>query len=78
MYKMSKTPLTSWGIAVKTELMKNGKTQEWLIQEIKKQTDNYVDSSNIYKVLYGKLNSKVLINIINNILHINPKTQKKG
>lgn len=67
---MSKIPLKGWGLVVQTELLKRGETQEWLIQEIKKHTDNYVDGSNLYKILRGTLNSKPIINAINEILGI--------
>lgn len=67
--------LTEYGIRIKTELMLRGKTQEWLIAEIKKLLpDKYVDSSNLWKILHGKLNSIEIINAINEILNIKPET----
>ena len=65
-----KYPLTDYGIAVKTQLMRMGKTQEWLICELTKNTNMFVDCSVVNKILTGRLNSKKLISEINSILKL--------
>lgn len=64
-------PLTDYGITVKTKLLQLGKTQQWLIDEVKKKLpDKYLDTSNMYKILTGEINSKDIVGAINNILNI--------
>jgi len=63
-------PLTEYGIKVNSELMRIGKTQAWLIEEVRAKTGRYVDCSNLNKIFIGSLNSKPIINAINQILGI--------
>lgn len=64
-------PLTDYGITVKTKLLQLGKTQQWLIDEVKKKLpDKYLDTSNMYKILTGEINSRDIVGAINNILNI--------
>ena len=63
-----KNPLTNFGFDVKKKLIDIDKPQSWLIEEIKKETNLYVDSSVLNKVLTGRLNSKKIIAAINKIL----------
>lgn len=64
-------PLTDYGITVRTKLLHMGKTQKWLISEIKKELpDKYVDTSNLYKLLTGEIKSSDLTAAINKILAI--------
>lgn len=65
-----KYPITEYGVKVKVALMKQGKTQEWLIKELSKATGQYVDSSNLNRVITGRLHSQSLIAGINKILDI--------
>jgi len=63
--------ITEYGKQIKIELIDQGKTQKWLIEEIKKKLpDKYIDSSNLYKVLSGTLNSPEIVTAINGILEI--------
>jgi hypothetical protein len=63
-----KNPLTDFGVDVKRKLIDIDRPQSWLIEKIKNETNLYVDSSVLNKVLTGRLNSKKIINAINNIL----------
>lgn len=54
---MLKRAPTAFGIAVKTRLLELGQTQEWLIAACRERTGMYVDSSTMYKLLTGQLNS---------------------
>lgn len=62
-------PLSDYGLKIKAAILLRGKTQRWLIEEIKKmETDIYVDSSVLNKVLTGKITRGKLIDAINHIL----------
>ena len=62
-------PLSDYGLKIKNAILSRGKTQRWLIEEIKKtETDIYVDSSVLNKVLTGKITRGKLIDAINRIL----------
>lgn len=67
-----KNPLAEYGIAVKVELFKRSKTQNWLIEEVKKILPNkYLDTSNLNKILTGRLNSPEIVTAIDSILGTN-------
>lgn len=51
---MNSCKFTSFGLRVKTELLKIGKEQKWLENEIRKGTGLYVDNGYMYKVLTGQ------------------------
>lgn len=62
---------TDYGINVKVKLMEQGKTQEWLLEQLREKLPrNYFDSSILYKVLTGQVNSPNMIAAINEILGI--------
>ncbi|MBR1740004.1 MAG: hypothetical protein IJ737_06915 [Ruminococcus sp.] len=64
-------PLTDYAIAVKVALMKQNKTQTWLIERLRERLpERYIDSSIIYKVFTGQVNSQSIIEAINEILGI--------
>lgn len=68
---MSKLPkITDFGLCVKTELLKNGRTQKWLEEEITKKTGLFVDSGYMYKILTGQRNAPKIVEAICDILHI--------
>lgn len=67
-----KNPLTDYGLKVKSAILSSGKSQNWLIEEIKKREPGvYVDSSVLNKVMTGKISKGKLIETINNILFFN-------
>ena len=45
--------LTDFGMAVKVKLLEMGKTQEWLIAQVKERTGDFFDSSYLWRLLYG-------------------------
>ncbi len=65
---MPKRALTPFGIAIKTKLIVIGQNQEWLIGQAREKTGMYVDSSNLYKLMTGQLNSQKLESAIKDIL----------
>lgn len=50
---MAKT--TDFGKAVKIRLIELGKTQEWLIEQVKERTGSFFDSSYLYRIMAGEL-----------------------
>lgn len=69
--------LSKYGISVKLKILESGKTQNWLIEEVKKANPTmYVDSSVINKVLTGKISSGKIVNSISEILGIENAERK--
>lgn len=44
-----------FGKRVKIRLIELGKTQEWLINQVKEKTGDFFDSSYLHRILSGKL-----------------------
>lgn len=63
-----KYPLTEYGKEVRTKLIKLDKSQEWLISEVVKKTNMFVDSSLMNKILTGRCNSERIMTAIDAIL----------
>lgn len=71
-----KNPISDFGMEVKLELMKRNKTQNWLIEEIKKLNPTmFIDSSILYKVLTGQVRSGKIVDSVKAILEIKEDTQ---
>lgn len=70
---MNKSKFTDWGLKVKMELLKKGKEQKWLEEEVTKRTGLYMDSGYIYKILTGQRNAPKIVSAINEILEIKTK-----
>ena len=68
---MSKlSEISDFGLSVKTELVKNRRTQKWLEEEITKRTGLYVDSGYMHKILTGQRNAPKIVESICDILNI--------
>ncbi len=61
---------TSFGLCVKTELLRRGKTQTWLMKRIGEDTGLFVDDSYLYKILTGQRNAPKIVEAIKDILNI--------
>lgn len=70
---VNKSKFTDWGLNVKMELLKKGKEQKWLEEEVTKRTGLYLDSGYIYKILTGQRNAPKIVSAINEILKIKTK-----
>ena len=66
---LKRTP-TAFGLEI-------GQPQEWLIRACREKTGMYVDSSTMYKLLTGQLDSQRLKAAIREVLQI-PDDQQKG
>lgn len=67
---MQTVPLTDFGKDVKIGLVKLGKTQEWLMDEVRKRTGQYVDNSVMRKINTGQSKRPAIENAIREILEI--------
>lgn len=67
---MDSCKFTPFGLCVKTELLKRGKTQKWLETEITNRTGLFADSGYMDKILKGKRNAPKVVQAICEILEI--------
>ena len=67
---MDSCKFTSFGLCVKTERLKRGKTQKWLEEEITNRTGLFADSGYMDKILKGKRNAPRVVEAIREILEI--------
>lgn len=65
--------ITPFGRNIKVALIDRGKTQEWLIGQVKEKTGLFFDSSYMYKILTGTQKNPKIINAINEILGLEDK-----
>lgn len=66
-----KNQFTEFGKSVCISLIQKGKTQTWLIDEIKKNNpERFIDSSLLNRILTGRAESQPLVNEIKAILKI--------
>ena len=67
---MNKSKFSDFGLDVKTKLLRMGKTQTWLEEEVSKRTGLFVDDSYMYKILTGQRNAPKIVSAICEILGI--------
>lgn len=60
--------LTDFGIEIKMALLKKGKTQMWLHEQITEKTGKYMDDSYLHKIMVGEANPKHIKAAIREIL----------
>lgn len=70
---MNMSNFSDFGLCVKTELLRIGKTQKWLEEAIAEKTGLYVDSGYMHKVLTGQRNAPKIVTAIREILNITSK-----
>lgn len=61
---------TDFGLCVKTKLLRLGKSQKWLEEEISNKTGLFVDNGYMYKILTGRRNAPKVVTAICEILDI--------
>lgn len=71
---MNCSELTDFGLYVKTELLRRGKTQKWLEQRIREDTGLYVDSSYLSKIFTKRRNAPRIVQAICNVLEISAQS----
>lgn len=62
--------LTDFGEKVKIALIRQKKTQNWLIEQIAKETGLFIDTGYMYKILTGQRNPTAIIAAIVSILSL--------
>lgn len=67
---MNNSKFSDFGLLVKTELLKQGKSQTWLEQQVSDRTGLYLDSGYTYKILTGQRNAPKIVQAIKDILGI--------
>ena len=67
---------TPFGLCVKTELLKRGKTQKWLEEEITNRTGLFADSGYMDKILKGKRNAPKIVHAIRERLDLPEQVQE--
>ena len=67
---MDECKFTEFGLQVKTELLRKGKSQKWLEESVSEATGLFVDGSYMYKVLTGERNAPKIVQAIKDILNI--------
>lgn len=69
---------SDWGLYIKTELLRIGKDQKWLEEEVAEKTGLFVDHGYMYKILTGQRNAPKIVSAICEILNVkNPNTEKE-
>lgn len=53
MAKFDTKPLAPFGREIKIRLMDMGKSQSWLIEQVKERTGDFFDSSYLYRIMTG-------------------------
>ena len=67
---MNVSKFSDFGLCVKTELLRIGKTQKWLEEAVAEKTGLYVDGGYMHKVLTGQRNAPKIVAAIREILNI--------
>lgn len=73
---MNCSKFTDFGLCVKTELLRIGKTQKWLEETVSEKTGLFVDDGYMYKIFTGQRNAPKIVAAICEILNI--REQQKG
>lgn len=67
---MNMSKYSDFGLSVKTELLRQGKSQKWLAETVSEKTGLYFDDSYMYKILTGQRNAPKIVKAICEILNI--------
>ena len=68
MSKLSK--FSELGLCVKTELLRQGKDQKWLEEQVTEKTGLFVDNGYMYKILTGQRNAPKIVEAVRQILNL--------
>lgn len=72
---MEECKFTEFGLAVKTKLLRLGKSQKWLEEEVARRTGKFMDDSLMYKILTGDRKASKMVEAICEILDIEMPTE---
>ena len=69
--KLSK--FSDFGLCVRTELLRIGKSQKWLSETVSQRTGLFVDNGYMHKILTGQRKAPKIVAAIKEILNIEEK-----
>lgn len=72
---MNSCKFTSFGLCVKTELLRRGMTQRQLEEAVNQRSNLFVDSGYMYKILTGQRSAPKIVQAIREILEL-PETDR--
>lgn len=67
---MNNSKFSDFGLCVKTELLRTGRTQKWLEETVAEKTGLFVDNGYMQKILTGQRNAPKIVAAIREILNI--------
>ena len=67
---MNLSKFSDFGLRVKTELLRRGKEQKWLVEAVAEKTGLFVDGGYMYKILTGQRKAPKIVAAICEILSI--------
>ncbi len=67
---MKKRQPCKFGMAIKSRLLEMNQTQTWLIEEVKRITGLYVDSSLMFKIITGEREPAKIVQAIRSVLKL--------
>jgi hypothetical protein len=67
---MNSSKLSDFGLLVRMELLRKGRSQKWLEEEVKEKTGLFVDGGYMYKVLTGQRSAPKIVAAIKEVLDI--------
>ena len=70
---MNNSKFSDFGLCVKTELLRQGKSQKWLEEAVTEKSGKYVDNGYMYKILTGQRNAPAICEAICELLNIQPQ-----
>ena len=65
---MNDSKFSDFGLEVRIRLLKMGKTQKWLQEEVREKTGLFLDGSYLNKILTGERETPKLVNAIKEVL----------
>lgn len=65
---MNDSKFSDFGLEVRIRLLKMGKTQKWLQEEVREKTGLFVDGSYLNKILTGERETPKLVNAIKEVV----------
>lgn len=72
---LNNSKFSDFGLSVKTELLRRGKEQKWLVKAVAEKTGLFVDSGYMYKILTGQRKAPKIVSAINEILELQTSRQ---
>ena len=67
---MNMSKFSNFGLCVKTELLRMGKSQKWLEEAVAEKTGLFVDNGYMHKILTGQRKAPKIVAAICEILNI--------